>query len=263
MVKRYKLATRAFGAEPGMPDVAALAEWIAEHRGTTADIITYRLDQSLAPQIEVGIMTPCAGGKFYADRIRQSISGISDNAAVGELHVDTPAIIEDAAGIVVQKKGAWCAMPAPRLLGITDEYYDDVYEWSDAICGVYRTIMRLMRDSGVAGNILICETIDDAELTALAGQKVFFFQPASDRESLASLMEHQRQIAVGKNHLETVFDLTEEYTIQKIFIIDPDPSSINLALSQLDPDQVVAGGYCLKECGEYWKTLAENAVYWK
>ena len=76
-------------------------------------------------------------------------------------------------------------------------------------------------------------------------------------------MEHQRQVAVGKNHLETVFDLTEEYTLRKIFIIDPDPSSINLALSQLDPDQVVAGGYCLKECGEYWKTLAENAVYWK
>ena len=49
MVKRYKLATRAFGAEPGMPDVAALAEWIAEHRGMTADIITYRLDQIACP----------------------------------------------------------------------------------------------------------------------------------------------------------------------------------------------------------------------
>ena len=123
MVKRHKLATRAFGAEPGLPDVAGLAEWIAEHRGTTADIITYRLDQSLAPQIAAGIMTPCAGGKFYADRIRQCITGINDNKAVGELHVDTPAIIEDAAGIVVQKKGAWCAIPAPHLLGITDAYY--------------------------------------------------------------------------------------------------------------------------------------------
>jgi hypothetical protein len=49
MVKRLNLATRAFGAEPGIPGVADLAAWIAEHRGTTADIITYQLDRSLAP----------------------------------------------------------------------------------------------------------------------------------------------------------------------------------------------------------------------
>jgi len=49
MVKRLKLATRAFGAEPGMPEVIALAAWIAANRGTAADIITYLLDQSLEP----------------------------------------------------------------------------------------------------------------------------------------------------------------------------------------------------------------------
>ncbi|MDD1693360.1 MAG: hypothetical protein LUQ71_01420, partial [Methanoregula sp.] len=69
MAKRLKLATRAFGAEPGQPDVAALAEWITEHRGRMADIVTYKLDQSLAPQVSTGIVLPCAGGKFYADRI--------------------------------------------------------------------------------------------------------------------------------------------------------------------------------------------------
>ena len=114
MAKRHKLATRAFGAEPGLPEVTGLADRIAEHWGREADIITYRLDQSLAPQLSADIGLPCSGGKFYADRIRQCIAGIHDNRAVGELHVDTPAIIEDAAGIVVQKKEAWCAMPARR-----------------------------------------------------------------------------------------------------------------------------------------------------
>ena len=62
MVKRHKLATRAFGAEPGLPDVAGLAEWIAEHRGREADIVTYRLDQSLAPQVDRGNrVTLCRG----------------------------------------------------------------------------------------------------------------------------------------------------------------------------------------------------------
>ena len=261
MVKRLKLATRAFGAEPGTPDVAALAAWIAEHRGRMADIVTYQLDQSLAPQVETGIMTPCAGGKFYGDRILSTLNGVEDRKTAGELHVDTPAVIEDAAGIVVRKKGAWCALPAPHVLGIRDAHYDDEDEWSTAICGAYRTILRTMRDTGVAGHVLIADRMDDTELASLARQNAFFFTPAPGREDLATLMEYQKQVAVGKEYLPLVFDLMNEYSVRKIFIIDPDPASINRVLSHLDPDQVVAGGYCTKESGEYWKDLVSSAEY--
>jgi hypothetical protein len=261
MVKKRNLATRAFGAEPGLPDVAGLAAWITANRGREADIVTYRLDQSLAPQVTAAIGSPCAGGRFYADRIRQCITGIRDNKAVDELHINTPAIIEDAAGIVVQRKGAWCAIPAPHVLGIKDAYYGDEDEWSAAICDAYRTIMRTMRDTGVAGHVLIAERMDDAELASLAREKAFFFAPVTDRENLACLMEHQNQVAVGKDQLKTVFDLTDEYTLRKVFIIDPDPVSVRLALSHLDPDQVVAGGYCTNESGEYWKDLVSSSEY--
>jgi hypothetical protein len=261
MVKRHNLATRAFGAEPGQPDMAGLAEWITEHRGREADIVTYRLDRSLAPQLEAEIMTPCAGGKFYADRIRQCISGINDNKAVGELHVDTPAIIEDAAGIVVQKKGAWCAIPVPRVLGTTNTYYEDEDEWNGAICDAYRAIMRAMRDTGVAGHVLIADRMDDAELASLARQNAFFFAPAPDREDLAALLEYQKQVAVGKDQLQTLFDLMNEYSVRNLFIIDPDPASIQRALSHLDPDQVVAGGYCIDGSESYWQDLAKSAFY--
>jgi hypothetical protein len=261
MVKRHNLATRAFGAEPGLPDVAGLAGWIAEHRGREADITTYLLDRSLAPQVAAGIGTPCAGGKFYADRIRQCIAGIIDNRATGELHIDTAAIIEDAAGIVVQKKGAWCAIPAPHVLGIENAYYGDGDEWSEAICGAYSTIMRTMRDTGVAGHILIADRMDDAELPALARPKAFFFAPASGHEELATLMEYQKQVAVTKDQLKNVMDLMNEYPVRKIFIIDPDPASIQHILSHLDPDQVVAGGYCLDKSETYWQDLVASAVY--
>lgn len=261
MVKRVKLPTRGFGAEPGLPDMAALAGWIAEHRGRNADIITYQLDQSLAPQVSAGIVAPCAGGKFYADRIRQCITGISDNRAVGELHFDAPAVVEDAAGIVVQKKGAECAIPAPHVLGIRDSYYGDNDEWLDAICEVYTILMRTMRDTGVFGHVLICDAMQEVELAALARQKIFFFQPTPGREDLALLMEYQNQVAIGKDQLEILFDLTSEYTLRKVFIIDPDRAAVELARSHLDPDQIVAGGYCTGNAGEYWDELVKKAGY--
>jgi len=259
MAKRFRLNTRGFGAEPKVPDVAALAAWIAEHKGRVADILTYRIDQSLAPQVEAGIMAPCAGGKFYAERILASLGGIENRIATGELHAETHTIIEDAAGIVVQKKCAWCAVPAPHALGIRDDYYDDEMEWDDAICSAYRTILRDMRDIGVDGHVVICDQVTEPELIALAHQKVFFFEPAPDRESLALLLERQHQVAIHKSNLRTLMSLTDEYTVQKLFIIDPDPQAIALARTHLDPDQIVAGGYCTEEDTTYWKDIVAAA----
>ena len=88
MKKRLNLATRAFGAEPGDPDGAVLAAWIASHRGITADLITYLLDQSLAPQISAGIDFPCAGGKFYKKRIIESITGVEEGKTTGEISLN-------------------------------------------------------------------------------------------------------------------------------------------------------------------------------
>jgi len=261
MVKQQKLPTRAFGAEPGVPDVADLAQWIAEHRGTTADITTYRLFQSFAPQLSAGIGHPCAGGKFCADHIRSSLLGVVSGCATDEIAVHAEALKEDAAGIVVQKRNSWCALPAPHMLGLTDGYYHDDEEWSDAITGAYGSIMRVMRDIGIAGHVLICDKVVVTEITALARQNVFFFQPDADRKSLECLMERQRQIAVHPKQLETVFNLMNEYDLRKIIIVDADAEAITHALSHLDPDQVSVGGYCLDEREDYWKNLVDAAVY--
>lgn len=261
MAKRLPLATRAFGAEPALPDAAGLAEWIAEHRGQVADITTYRLGESLLPQKDAGIGTLCAGGMFYADRIRQSIAGIADARATGELHADTEAVIEDAAGIVVQARGAWCALPAPHALGIEDAFFHDPDEWNEAICGVYRTLMRAMRDTGISGHVLVCDDADDAELAALARQKVFFFSPEPDRETLEHLLEYQHQVAAGPGQLKTLFDLADTHAIRKLFLVNPDKKAIGLARSHLDPDQIAGCGYCTDSCGEYWKGIVASSMY--
>jgi hypothetical protein len=261
MTKQRTLPTRGFGAEPGMPDIPLLAAWVAEHRGKSGDLISFRLDQSLTPQISAGITMPCSGGKFYQDRIMACLDGIQDNQAVDEISIRTSAIIEDAVSIVAQKKGVWCALPAPHALGIRDSYYDDEDEWTDAITGVYRNLMRSMRDAGINGHILICDKVDDAEISSLARQKVFFFQPEPDRDGLQSLMEYQRQVAISPAHLDIVFDIANEYELHEIIILDADKASIAVALSHLDPDQVVVGGYCRGDCEKYWRSIVEYAVY--
>jgi len=261
MVKRLKLGTRALGAEPGRPDVPALATWIAGHRGTPADIITYQLDQSLSPQLSAGIMSPCAGGRFYRDRVMACMQGIEDGKATAEISLNPNEIIQDAAGIVAQKKGAWCALPAPHVLGITDAFYDDEEEWNDALNGFYRILMRSMRDAGITGHVLICNTLEEPEIASLVRQNVFFFLQEPDRDDLAVLMEHQRQVAVSRDRLDTLLDLTGEYDVRKIILVDPDSASINRALSCFDPDQIIAGGYCTGSCEEYWNNIVKQAEY--
>ncbi len=255
MSKRLKLATRGLGAEPGIPDVAELSAWIAEHRGTAADLTTYRLFQSLAPQLAAKTGLPCAGGKFLQDRIRESLTGISGKEAVDELGVRKEALAEDGYGIAAQKRNVWCAFPAPHVLGIADTYFNDDEEWTGAITGAYRTMMRTMRDAGVAGHVLLCDKADDPEIAALKRKEVFFFQPEPDRESLGTLMEHQSVIAVRKDHLGTVFDLANEYDLRKILIVDADTDAITMALTHVDPDQVIIAGYCTGGSDTYWEEL--------
>jgi len=261
MVKRLKLGTRALGAEPGRPDIPALATWIAGHRGTPADIITYQLDRSLSPQLSAGIMSPCAGGRFYRDRIMACMQGTEDGKATDEISLDPNEIIQDTEGIVAQKKGVWCALPAPHILGITDAFYNDEEEWNDALTGFYRILMRSMRDAGINGHVLICNTLEEPEIASLVRQNVFFFLQEPDRDDLAVLMEHQRQVAVSRDRLDTLLDLTGEYDVRKVILVDPDSASINRALSCFDPDQIIAGGYCKDSSEEYWKNLVLSAIY--
>jgi len=265
MVKRHELATRGLGAEPGIPDVKVLADWIAEHRGRSADITTYRCDQSLAPQIENGIGLACAGGKFTAAHVLESISGIEDCRATGEFHVQAGPLREDAAGTYLRKKGSWFALPAPHVLGITDLYYHDDEEWADALTGTYRSIMREMRDVGITGHVLLCERTDPVEIAALAQhQRCFFFIPDPCRTDLERMLDRQSQVAVGRSGLGTLINCMDEYDVSRIILVDPDDAAVRLALSHFDPDQVTIGGYCTAEdAGAYWKNLVEGAGYWK
>ncbi len=258
--KLRQIPTRAFGAEPGIPDIRELAGWVAERRGMQGDLTTYLLARSLSPQKETAITAPCAGGKFYRNRLIGCLLGLDADTVVAEIGVDAEPVIADAIETTKALRGVSVAMPAPHLLGITDSYYHDDDEWVHAIAGAYRTLMRSMRDAGCGGHVLICDHIDEQETEALAGRKVFFFHPAPGREDLEILLEHQRQVAVPRQDVKTVISLAEEYEISGIVIMDPDDTAIRAALESLDLSRITAGGYCTSDCTAYWQDLKASAV---
>jgi len=265
MAKLVPLPTRAFGAEPGIPDVTALAGWIAKHRGTAADLTGCMLDLSLAPQLEAGITAPCAGGLFCRDRVVGSLVGLNEkrDTITGEIDGEGTVLVADAAMLAAQKKNVWCALPAPSEMGLTDAYYHDEDEREDAVVAAYRKIMRNMRDAGIGGHILIAEKTVPCDIAALARKNVFFFVPAASNEDLETLLEYEKEVAVGSSLAGNLSSLTEEYEINRITLVDPDEDTIILALSSFDPDQIAVGGYCTVACDTYWKHLAKSAVYRK
>ena len=261
MSKRMSLPIRSLGAETGIPAIAELSSWIADHRGKEIDLTRFRILQSLLFQRQYGISTPCAGGMFLRDRIVSSLTGLTGDRVTDDPWIDDGVLAADARVVAEEARGAWCALPAPDNLGIVDDYFRDPDEWSDAICGVYRSMMRSMRDSGIAGNVLLCKKTEDAEVASLASNKVLFFQQDPDRTSLAILMEYQKEVVAGPGQLALVFDLADEYSFRNLCIIDPDPESISLALTHLDFDRLKVGGYCTNDCEDYWKNLARSASY--
>jgi len=263
MPKIVPLPTRALGAEPGIPDRAALAGWIAERRGKAADLHTYRFDISLVPELAAGITYPCAGGLFLRERICGSLTGLNParDTVTGDLHADTGFLTQDARLLVAERKEVWCALPAPLTLGVTDRYYGDNDEWCEAITSAYRTLMRAMRDEGIGGHVLICNRVDEQEISRLVGKKVFFFVPEPGQPDLALLMEYQRQAAIRPALLDTAMNLANQYEVHRWIVVDPDEEGIRRVLLQADPDQVMAGGYCTAGCETYWHDLVQGAVF--
>ena len=76
--------------------------------------------------------------------------------------------------------------------------------------------MRAMRDAGIEGHVLLCGKMDEAEISLLARDNIFFFPTTPDKESLRILMEHQRRVAVKKKMLDVVFDLANEYDLHQL-----------------------------------------------
>lgn len=259
MRKRVSFPTRSFGSDAQAPDPGSLVEWVGSRRGRAADLITYQLEQGLMPQLNSGVTSPCAGGRFYHDRWLGSLIGIEGTEITGEIGCDTGQLLNDADDLDMVRKNLWLAVPAPRELGLSDHYFHDPDEAAHSLVSTYQEMMRAMRDAGTAGHVLLYEKPLGEELEALADRKVFFFSRHQTKKSLSLLLEHQSVVAIRPSRLELIGDLMGEYEVQKIILLDAGEEDLRQALEYKDPDGLLCGGYCQDSCSHYWKSIVENA----
>jgi len=260
MRKKLSFRTVSLGIEPPVPEAKVLVRWIRENRGRNADLVTFQLEEGLIPQIDADIGDICTGGRFYGSRWLECLTGIEGTCIVGEPGYLPDPVTSDGLDIGTLVRGARVALPAPHLLGLKDSYFGDEIEMQDALCGQYRNLMRAMRDSGIAGHVLHCDQIIEQELEMLAEKKVFFFIKNPDSSGLAALLEFQRVLAVKAEDLALVEGLIDQYSINRIILLDPDAGSLYKLLQIRDPDQISTGGYCTSGCNRYWKDLVQAST---
>ncbi|HNL85558.1 MAG TPA: hypothetical protein PKH71_00225 [Methanoregulaceae archaeon] len=259
MRKRVSFLTRSLGSDAPIPDREVLAEWVGARRGKQGDLTTFRLEAELVPQIDAGVGIPCAGGKFYQDRLIDSFIGTEGRVITGEIGYDSFPLVKDAEYLSAIQKDLWFAFPSPGELRLNNRYYKDTDEVLPALVSVYHAMMRSMRDRGIFGHILHCDTPDKEELEALAGQKVFFFSHRETKKNLGLLLEYQDILAVRSSALGLVAEIMDDYDIQKIILVDAREEDLLRALEFRDAEHLICGGYCQDSCDQYWKTVVKNA----
>ncbi|KQC05656.1 MAG: hypothetical protein APR53_06895 [Methanoculleus sp. SDB] len=257
MKKRLNFETRAFGAEEDVPSISELADWTGKQHGTDADLISFLLERSLA--VQEAVTTACAGGCYYGDRWLGSILGLRDRVLTAEPDIDASWVIKDARRIHALRQHAWCALPGPSSLGIEDRHFGDTADFYDALCHVFARLMREMRDSGVAGHVLIGDGFTSIELEDLAGKKVFFFAPGGTGRTIERILEVQDSVAVPARFLPQLLHLMGEYDVRRVALIDAGPEDYAAATGHFDPENIYAGGYCTGGCAAYWKEMGERA----
>lgn len=256
MAVRRRLETRGFGGEAPIPPLSRLAERLSERPGIEADLSTFRLLESLRPQLAAGIGTVAAGGWFYGERWRGAIGGTRHGALREAPYPMPDALAMDARAIASEVRAPFASMPAPSALGLADRHFGDMAEANAAIRDVYGSLMRAMRDAGVAGHVLLASSPSYEDIEDLASPLTLFYCPDPDPDAMAVLLEHQRPCILPGRRVAELIELIDQFGRRPVYLVDPDEGEIAAALEALDPDHLRLGGFCPGDCDAYWQRLA-------
>ena len=256
MAARPVLETRGFGGEAPIPSLSTLADRMEGLSGFEADLVTLRLLDSVRPQIDAGLATVSGGGHFCRDRWLDAIGSVDNCVLRGDPDPRPSSLEMDARALSSCMRTAWATAPAPSSLGLVDRYFRDPEEVGAAVRDAYRVLMRRMRDAGVVGHVLLVASPTEEEIEDLTSPMTFLFCPDPSSDSLVTLLEHQRPLALVGKRVAELADMMDQYGRRPVYLIDPTEEEVQAALEVLDPDLVRLGGLCSGDnCNAYWQRL--------
>ncbi|HTY15324.1 MAG TPA: hypothetical protein VMC42_06425 [Methanoregulaceae archaeon] len=262
MKKSLKFQTVSLGSEQfGEPDLNAIKEWIGERHQRGGDIILFHLLNLSGIQKAAGVDELCAGGLFYRDRIIECLRGIDGSVITGEIDFDPDPVLADIAELLGAGFRCRMALPAPHEYGLKDRYFGDAEDAIPALASLYRRLLREMRDAGITGHVVIYEDPLVEVFESLRGRKVFLFNPAHRRPDLEMLFEYQDSVAIAPSGLDLIIDMTGEYKVRNLILLDPSRDAIARALQHWEPEHITLGGYYTGQPGMYWETLVSGSTY--
>ncbi len=239
MAKRLTIPVRGLGSQVDTPPVTDLAAWAQARAGQSGDLVTYHLMKTVEAQKEVH--TPAAGGWFYHERARA--------ASLPDAPADD--VLDDIQAVSGIRKNCWWSLPSAAAL-FSDPDEDQIL--------VFRQFLRMMRDAGVFGHVILLEN-DPAslELELVSGRRIFWHLMNPTERGLEKVLEVQRDIAVAPSALPLLGDLLGSYTVRKIIVINGGESDLRAAMELVDLDNIMAGGYAPAGEPLYWERLVEGS----
>ncbi|MDD1730287.1 MAG: hypothetical protein LUQ50_14625 [Methanospirillum sp.] len=253
MRKKIRFNTISLGSEPDQPDIDELIPFIRTMRDQEADLISFYLARSLELQLEAGITSPGAGGRFMQSRFQDAIICSSDG-----YQTNLQSFATDARMMTLTAGPVRSILPGPGLIpGSPDPEDEEQYaDYSDA----YTEILRTMRDNFISGHLLHVLDVCPIDEERIASQKTTFVVPDGNIDVQSRILEFQSRIALTSNRTGLLDELMDQYDIRTLFLIDPDEKGYKKALEHLDPEQITLGGYACGSEDQYWKDVAGAAT---
>lgn len=257
MKKRRNLPVWSFGGEEPDPDLATLASWVGRQKEVACDLLSFKVETSLADQ--KGLDRLAYGGMFYADRLRDSLGGIRSGFLREEPWIRAETLRDDASRAVAFSRKVWAVLPSPMHLKIEDGVFDEREEYEGALCGMYRLLMREIRDAGVYGTIIIGEQFSAIERELLPGRRVFLHSLSGSSRAVSGILEVQSSLSLPAGRLSVLPDLLDEYEIRSLSVIDGSEKEFSGLLSYFDAENLIAGGYSPAGGKKYWEGVSAHA----
>ncbi|MDE4909080.1 hypothetical protein L0665_10715 [Methanogenium marinum] len=257
MNKRRNLPVWSFGGEEPDPDVPILAAWTGRQKGGVCDLLSFKVESSLKDQ--VGLDRLAYGGMYYGDRICDSIGGVRSGFLREEPWLRSEYLLDDASRAVSLSRKVWAVLPSPLHLKIEDVVFHDREEYEDALCSIYKSLMREMRDAGVYGTIIVGDQFSSLERELLPGRRVFLHSLSGSTRAISKILEVQNTLSLSAHRLSVIPDLINEYEIRALTVIDGTEKDFTGLISYFDPEDLTAGGLSSGGGKKYWDDVSSHA----